>query len=51
MAEKKFISVTEMQHRYGISRRTVYRWIEAGKVPAIKVGSLWRIDVTKLERK
>lgn len=30
--------------------RTVYSWLESGKLPAVKVGSQWRIDGESLEQ-
>ena len=36
-------SPEEIGHLLGVSRQTVYLMIEAGTIPAIRVGHLWRI--------
>jgi excisionase family DNA binding protein len=33
-----------------VTLRTVYSWLESGKLPAVKVGSQWRVDGEGLER-
>jgi excisionase family DNA binding protein len=34
-----------------VSRRTVYRWLESGELPATQVGRSWRISQQDIERK
>jgi excisionase family DNA binding protein len=38
------MTVQQFVQRYGISRRTVYRWIDSGKIRATKVNEQWDID-------
>lgn len=38
------MTVQDFVRKYGVSRRTVYRWIESGKIRATKVDDKWDID-------
>jgi len=38
----RWLSVDEIAEYLGIKRDTVYKWIERKKMPAHKVGSLWK---------
>jgi excisionase family DNA binding protein len=38
------MTVNEFIKKYEVSRRTVYRWIEDGKLPATKMGDRWDIS-------
>jgi excisionase family DNA binding protein len=39
----KLISVSEAAWRYGVTRRTVLKWITAGKLKAEKYGAYWLV--------
>ena len=47
--ERKAYSPKEVQEMLGISQTTVYRWLESGQLPAVKIGKLWRIPADALE--
>jgi len=47
--ERKAYSPKEVMERLGISQTTIYRWLESGQLPAVKIGKLWRIPVDALE--
>jgi len=47
--ERKAYSPKEVQEMLGISQTTVYRWLESGRLPAVKIGKLWRIPADALE--
>ena len=34
----------------GIAERTVYLWAQQGKLPALKVGSVWRFRRSEVDR-
>ena len=36
--QKEFVSVGEVARRFSVTTKTVYRWIEAGRLRAIKPG-------------
>lgn len=38
----RWLSVDEMAAYLGVKRYTIYKWIERKKMPAHKVGSLWK---------
>ena len=40
--EDRWLSVEEIADYLGIKRDTDYKWIERKKMPAHKVGSLWK---------
>jgi excisionase family DNA binding protein len=42
VAMDRWLSVEEIAAYLGIKRDTVYKWIERKKMPAHKVGSLWK---------
>ncbi len=43
--EKQFISTTELAHKLGVSRVTIFNRIKQGKIPAQKVGRNFVIRV------
>lgn len=49
MDELKFYSVAEVATILSVSRRTVSRFIDAGELPARKIGKAWRISNADLE--
>lgn len=46
--EKKFATVDEVAQYLRVTTKTVYRMLEAKKLPARKIGRQWRIDVSEL---
>jgi excisionase family DNA binding protein len=38
----RWLSVDEIAAYLGVKRDTIYKWIERKKMPAHKVGSLWK---------
>lgn len=47
---KKFLSVTEAAEQLGVSRATMYRYLQDKTIPAIKLGEkTWKIPVKYLE--
>jgi excisionase family DNA binding protein len=45
------LTVNEAAYRLGVSERTVRRWIQAGELPALRLGSTVRIPATALDAK
>ena len=46
----KILTVPEVAQYLRVSRTTVWRWCNEGKIPAFKVGRDWRIHRTELEK-
>ncbi len=44
----ELLTVTEVAEYLGVTERTVYNWVRAGKLPAVKVGRLWRVRESDL---
>ena len=42
--EQRYFSISEVCQRFGVSRRTVNRWIASGQLPTYKLGRLVRIS-------
>ena len=42
MVDDRWLSVDEIAAYLGIKRDTVYKWIDGRKMPAHKVGRLWK---------
>jgi len=47
--KKDYYRPDEVAIYFSINRRTVYRWIETGKIEAVKVGKMLRISREALE--
>ena len=46
----KYVSVTQFAELFGISRQTVWKWTKAKKLKVIRLGKLYRIPVSEVER-
>lgn len=46
--QEEFLTIEEAAKRLKISPTTVYRMAKNGKLPAIKIGKVWRISSVKL---
>ena len=46
----RLIKPDEAAYRLGVSTLTIKKWLRTGKIPGVKVGSLWRIDESDLEK-
>lgn len=40
--QERWLSVQEIAAHLGVNRDTIYKWIERKKMPAHKVGRLWK---------
>jgi excisionase family DNA binding protein len=45
----EFLTPLEAAHQLKTTRNTIYRWMRAGRLPALKVGGVWRIPRSALE--
>lgn len=46
---ERWLSVEEIAAHLGISKETVYRWLEKKKIPAHRVGKLWKFRMTEVD--
>jgi excisionase family DNA binding protein len=46
---ERWLSVEEISLHLGVSKETVYRWAEKGKMPAHKVGRQWKFKVSEVD--
>ncbi len=46
---ERWLSVEEIAAHLGISKETIYRWLEAGKVPSHRVGRLWKFKASEVD--
>jgi excisionase family DNA binding protein len=45
----KFLTTEEVLQYLNVNLRTVYRWLKAGQLPAIRVGRQWRFRQSDLD--
>lgn len=49
-AENKFYKLSEVMAVLGVTRVTLYNYIKAGKVKAVKVGGQWKVTQDEFKR-
>jgi excisionase family DNA binding protein len=42
MTEREYMTTAEVAELFGVSNSTIVRLAKAGKIPAVRLGSLWR---------
>lgn len=42
-------SVEQIAQHLGISKETVYRWLEKGKIPSHRIGKLWKFKPSEVD--
>lgn len=47
---ERWLSVDEISKHLGVSKETIYRWVEKGRVPAHKVGRQWKFKVSEVDK-
>lgn len=47
---ERWLSVDEIAHHLGVSKETVYRWLEKRKVPAHRIGKLWKFKPSEVDQ-
>ena len=45
----RWISVEDVAQHLGVSRDTIYRWIEKRGLPAHKVGRFWKFQLAEVD--
>ena len=46
---ERWLSVEEIAKHLKISKETVYRWLERGRIPAHRVGKQWRFRIGEVD--
>ncbi len=46
---ERWLSVEEIGAHLGVSKETVYRWLEKKKIPAHRVGRLWKFKASEVD--
>ncbi len=49
MQQERWLSVDEIAAHMGVNPDTVYKWIERRKLPAHKMGRLWKFKATEVD--
>lgn len=47
---ERWFSVEEIASHLGVSKETIYRWVEKQKIPASKVGRQWKFKVSEVDK-
>lgn len=45
-----WVSVDEVAQHLGVAKDSVYRWIESKRLPAHRIGRLWKFKLTEIDR-
>jgi excisionase family DNA binding protein len=49
LSAERWSSVDEVTAHLGVSRDTIYRWIEARALPAHRIGRLWKFKLSEID--
>jgi excisionase family DNA binding protein len=49
MTEDRWLSLEEITLHLGVKKDTVYKWLAAKKIPAHKVGRLWKFSKPEID--
>jgi len=49
ISEDRWLSVEEICRHLGVSNDTVYKWIEQKKMPAHRMGKLWKFKKAEVD--
>lgn len=44
-----WLSVEEIAGHLGVSKETIYRWLERGKIPSSRIGRLWKFKAYEVD--
>ncbi len=45
----RWLSVEEIAAHLGVSKETIYRWLEAKRIPAHRMGRLWKFQKVEVD--
>lgn len=47
---ERWLSVEEISAHLGVSKETIYRWLDKKKMPAHRVGRLWKFKASEVDQ-
>jgi len=47
--QERWLSVEEIAAHLGVNRDTIYKWIDRKRMPAHKVGRLWKFKASQVD--
>jgi excisionase family DNA binding protein len=50
MTTEPWVSVDELSRHLGVTKDSVYRWIERRGLPARKIGKLWKFKISEVDQ-
>ena len=50
MDRERWLSVEEIAAHLGLSKETIYRRLEKGKIPAHRIGRLWKFRASEVDQ-
>lgn len=45
-----WLSVEAIAEHLGVSKETIYKWLERKKIPAHRVGKLWKFQASEIDQ-
>lgn len=45
----KWLSVVEIADYLGVSKESIYRWVEKGTIPAHRLGKFWKFKTDEVD--
>lgn len=50
VSAEPWVSVERVAQHLGVAKDSVYRWIETRRLPAHRIGRLWKFKVSEVDR-
>ncbi len=49
MSQERWVGVDDVAAHLGVTRETIYRWMERKSLPAHRLGRVWRYKLTEVD--
>lgn len=46
---ERWLSVEEIASHLGVSKETIYKWLEKKKIPSHRIGRLWKFKASEVD--